>query len=146
MRRPWKRRGELSELDRRLRDERPRPSEELVRRIGDQSGRSRTGTPKLRLGLAASVSGVALAGIIALGGLGAPLDTAMRIVQFDNAGGSSQPDNRKPAKQQYEEKVTICHRPEGNPSKGTTLRLPRSAAEAHLRDHRFDTRGPCPRR
>jgi hypothetical protein len=146
MRRLWKRRDEPSGLGQRLRDERPRPSEDLVRRIGDESSPSRSRAPKLRLGLAMSVSGVALAGVIALGGLGSPLDTAKRIAEFDNAGGSSQPDDRKAAKRQYEEKVTICHRPPGNPRNAQTLTLPRPDAEAHLRNHRFDTRGPCPRR
>lgn len=36
-----------------------------------------------------------------------------------------------------QERVTICHN-------GTTLVLPRPAAEAHIRNHPGDTLGPCP--
>jgi hypothetical protein len=108
--------------------------------------------PRLRLGVATAVSGLALAVIVALGGLASPIDTAARIAQFDNAGGKSNQgqdnvghgNNGKPANHQYEEKVTICHRPPGNPSNGQTLTLPRSGAEAHLSNHAGDTRGPCP--
>ena len=41
-------------------------------------------------------------------------------------------------------RVTICHRPPGNPANGQTLTLPQPAANAHLREHPFDTVGPCP--
>jgi hypothetical protein len=148
MRRPWTRDG-VANLERRLRDERPRPSEELVRRVAEESA-ARPTRPRLRLGLAGALSGVALAVVIALGGLGSPIDTAARIAQFDNAGGNSHGKNNhahghgKPAHHQYDEKITICHRPPGNPSNGQTLTLPRSGAEAHLRQHRLDSRGPCP--
>jgi hypothetical protein len=146
MKRPWRRDG-IADLERRLRDERPRPSEELVRRVTGESSGARQPLPRLRLGLAGAISGLVLAVAIALGGLGSPIDTAARIAQFDNAGGNSQGQDKgpaKPANHQYEEKVTICHRPPGNPSNGQTLTLPASAAEAHLREHRDDTRGPCP--
>ena len=111
---------------------------------------AKSSLPRLRFGFATAVSGLVLAAVIALGGFGSPIDTAARIAQFDNAGGKSNsnqgqsPGPVKPANHQYEEKVTICHRPPGNPSNAQTLTLPRSAADAHLRDHRFDTRGPCP--
>jgi hypothetical protein len=151
MRRPWRRRSQFSELEQRLRDERPRPSEELVRRVSEESSLpesppspGRDPAPRLRLGLATAVSGLAIATAIALGGLGSPLDTAKNIARFDNAGGSSHPPAAKPAKNQYEEKVTICHRPPGNPSNPQTLTLPRSGADAHLRQHPDDTLGPCP--
>ena len=96
------------------------------------------------LGLATAVSGVVLGALVSLGGLGSPLDTAASIVRFDNAGGKSHHGHGKPAKDQYQEKVTICHRPPGNPSNGQTLTLPRPAADAHLRNHVSDSRGPCP--
>lgn len=40
-------------------------------------------------------------------------------------------------------RFTICHRPPGNPSNGQTLELPKSAAKAHLKQHKFDSKGPC---
>ena len=162
MRRPWERRDDVSELEQRLRDERPRPSDELVQRLtqesslpGSPASRGRYSPPRLRLGLATAVSGVVLAVVIALGGLGSPLDTAKGIVQFDNArvfevgqgqrqGKDKGKDKGKPAKDQYDEKVTICHRPPGNPSNGQTLTLPQSGADAHLRNHSGDSLGPCP--
>jgi hypothetical protein len=145
MKRPWAR-DRMAGLERRLRDERPRPSEELVRRVSQDASPETASFPRLRLGVATAVSGLALAAVIALGGLSSPIDTAARVAQFDNAGGNSNQgnDNSKPAKNQYEEKVTICHRPPGNPSNGQTLTLPRSGAEAHLREHSLDTRGACP--
>jgi hypothetical protein len=105
----------------------------------------------MRLGLATAVSGVVLAVVIALGGVSSPLDTAKSIVQFDNAGGSSHrghghgkgKHDGKPGHDQYREKVTICHRSKKG-ERGKTLRLPRPAAEAHLRTHPHDTLGPCP--
>jgi hypothetical protein len=147
MKRAWRRDG-LADLERRLRDERPRPSEELVRRVAGESP-ARASLPRMRLGLAGAFSGVALAVVIALGGLGSPMDTAARIAQFDNAGHKSDGHGHKnghgkPAHHQYDEKVTICHRPPGNPSNGQTLTLPRQGADAHLRNHRLDSRGPCP--
>ena len=143
----WTRTGS-AHLERRLRNERPRPSEELVRKVTEEVAGSRTPLPRLRLGLAGAVSGAVLAAVIALGGLGAPIDTAARIAQFDNAGSSHKGHGKghghgKPAHHQYDEKVTICHRPPGNPSNGHTLTLPRSAADAHLRQHRSDSRGAC---
>jgi len=149
MKLPWTRRDGLSELERRLRDERPRPSEALVRRVSQDSSRPAPSTPRLRLGLATGVSGIALAAVFALGGLNAPIDTAARMIQFDNAGGKSNGHGHghghgKPAHHQYQEKVTICHRPPGNPGNGQTLTLSRSGADAHLRNHRGDSRGPCP--
>jgi hypothetical protein len=65
------------------------------------------------------------------------------IFAFAQEPGSTRATDT-PAADQYEEKVTICHRPPGNPSNGQTLTLPRSAAEAHLRQHPQDTLGACP--
>lgn len=94
--------------------------------------------------MAGAVSGIALAAVVALGGLSSPIDTAARIAQFENSGTTTKAGDGKPAKVQYEEKVTICHRPPGNPSNGQTLTLPRSGAQAHLREHKSDSAGPCP--
>lgn len=40
-------------------------------------------------------------------------------------------------------KVTICHRPPGNPDNAHTITVGEPAVQAHLRNHR-DTLGPCP--
>ena len=144
MKRFWTRRDGMSDLETRLRDERPRPGEDLVLRVSRETSRSGRAIPRFRLGVATGLTGIALAAVFALGGLSAPIDTAARIVQFDNANGSSQAGHGKPAKVQYEEKVTICHRPPGNPSNGQTLTLSPSGAQNHLSNHPGDTRGPCP--
>jgi hypothetical protein len=138
MKRPWTRRNEHSDLEQRLRDERPRPDEDLVRRVSQDTSGSGAPAPRFRLGVATGICGLALAGVIALGGLSAPVDTVAGIVQFDNAKSD------KPANSQYEEKVTICHRPPGNPGNAQTLTLPQSGANNHLRNHPGDTLGPCP--
>ncbi len=44
------------------------------------------------------------------------------------------------------EKVTICHRPPGNPSNAQTLTLGAPGAQAHLDNHPKDTKGPCPKK
>jgi hypothetical protein len=139
MKRPWTRRNEHSDLEKRLRDERPRPDEDLVRRVSQETSRSGALVPRFRLGVATGVCGLALAAVVALGGISAPVDTVAGIVQFDNATGDD-----KPAKNQYEEKVTICHRPPGNPSNAQTLTLSQSGANNHLQNHPGDTPGPCP--
>jgi len=144
MRRPWKRRGEHSDIERRLREERPNPSEDLVDQLAVHAGERRHGaTRRVSFGLAYALTGLFVAAAIGLGGLGSPVGTAERILSFDNAHEKN-PDKGRPAKDQYDEKVTICHRPPGNPTNGQTLTLPRSAAEAHLRNHPLDSRGPCP--
>lgn len=138
MKRPWTRRNEHADLERRLRDERPRPSEELVSRVSRDTSRPGAMLPRFRLGMAAGICAIALAAVVALGGLGAPVDTVAGIVQFDNA------TNDEPAKNQYQEKVTICHRPPGNPSNAQTLTLSQSGANNHLQNHPGDSPGPCP--
>jgi hypothetical protein len=92
MKRPWTR-NRMAGLERRLRDERPLPSEELVRRVSQDASPRTASFPRLRLGVATAVSGLALAAVVALGGLSSPIDTAARIAQFDNAGGTSNQGN-----------------------------------------------------
>ena len=128
MRRPWTRRSEHSDLEKRLRDERPRPDEELVRRVSRETPRSGPAVPRFRLGVATAVTGMVLAAVVAFGGLGSPIDAVT---------GSA-------ANHQYEEKVTICHR---QPRKAPqTLTVSQSGAQNHLQNHPGDTAGPCPPR
>ena len=142
MRRFWRRHRGGDELDARLVDERPQASDDLVRQISEQVNASPAPIrpTRLRMGFAATVTAAALAAVIALGGLGGTIDAATDAIQVENAKNSKP----KPAKDQYDEKVTICHRPPGNPSNAQTLRVSRSAADAHLREHAGDTEGPCP--
>ena len=42
------------------------------------------------------------------------------------------------------DKVTICHRPPGNPSNAQTLCVGAPAAERHFAEHELDTPGACP--
>ena len=55
------------------------------------------------------------------------------------------PDKKKKAekKKPKKKRVTICHRPPGNPKNGQTLRLPKKAAKKHLEKHKKDSWGPC---
>jgi hypothetical protein len=126
----WKR-SETAELEARLRDERPRPSEELVDRLAADvpAARARPSGPRVRRGFAVAVTGAALAVAAVSGGIA-------------STNKSSKPA-AKPAHDQYAEQVTICHRSRKG-EQGKTLTLPRDAAEAHLRQHPYDTRGPCP--
>ena len=144
MRHFWNRQRGDDEIERRLADERPQASDELVRRISEQvdSSSAPVGVGRVRMGFAATVTAAALAAVIALGGLGGTIDAATDAIQTDNASHKS--SHEKPANDQYDEKVTICHRPPGTPTNGQTLRVSRSAADAHLRNHSLDSEGACP--
>jgi len=149
------------DLEARLRAERPRPSAELVGRLapGHRAHRVR-GALTVRLAIAAALT-VLLASAAVTAGGGSPLrafDEAVTAVQGTSSappsGGSNgsgastaQPSTSSkpgPGNDQYQERITICHRGNSPNNKGETLTLPRQAAEAHLRQHRYDTRGPCP--
>ena len=41
-------------------------------------------------------------------------------------------------------KVTICHRPKGNPTNCQTITIGSKAAQKHLKKHDGDTPGECP--
>jgi len=151
MTRFWKRNGEFTDVEAELRANRQSPSEDLVRRVHGHVGDAVRRPVQLRLGMAGVVSGAVLALAIALGGVDYPLDAGKSVVQFDTAGGKGQGNEKKNAtsdqkdatNDQYGEKVTICHRPPGNPSNGQTIRVPAQAAEAHFRNHSEDSEGPC---
>ncbi len=121
-------------LEVRLRDERPQPKDELVERITNETTahRRRSFRPALRPQLAVGFTVVALGAAVALGAFG------VRDIAGDG-------ENTFPAKQQYGNKVTICHRPPGNPRNAHTIRVGERAARAHLRNHRGDRPGPCPK-
>jgi hypothetical protein len=162
------------ELEARLRAERPRPSADLVKRVVGERPRARgRGRLTLQLALAAALTAL-LAGAGMTAGGGNPIGALEQAAQVaEGEGGSSQGNGQgssgkgsdrngngnqgggqgnpghgnghgKPAGDQYGDKITICHRGNSPNNKGETLTLPRQAAEAHLRQHRYDTRGPCP--
>ena len=122
-------------LEVRLRDERPQPKDELVERITNETSAHPRASfrPALRRQFAIGFTVVALGAAVALGALGDLRGTARQ-------GGV----DALPAKKQYGNKVTICHRPPGNPRNAKTLRVGEPAARAHLRNHPGDTPGPCP--
>jgi hypothetical protein len=119
-------------LEVRLRDERPQPKDELVERITNETSAHRRTSfrPALRPQLAIAFTVVALGAAVALGAL----------VGIKGEG----PVDASSAKKQYGNKVTICHRPPGNPGNAHTIRVGEPAARAHLRNHPGDTPGPCP--
>ena len=60
----------------------------------------------------------------------------------NRSGASSQGVQTSSARQQYQEKVVICHRPPGNPENAHTISVSQNAVPAHLAHG--DTLGPCP--
>ena len=163
MRRPWKQRNEVSELESDLRAARPQPRPELVSQVVQRVEavepsfvRSRT-----RLVLASVLTGAALVAFALVGGFNytamaasavahatgiskAPSNKAGNGNGSQNNANSAGGNGKSSSSAQYQERITICHRPPGNPSNGQTLRLPPSAARAHLAHHPDDTVGPCP--
>jgi hypothetical protein len=60
-----------------------------------------------------------------------------------NANRAAQRGNQQSAaRNQYQEKVLICHRPPGNPENAHTISVSPNAVPAHLAHG--DTLGPCP--
>jgi hypothetical protein len=140
------------ELEARLRAERPRPSAELIARLAAEPPRRRLrGGLTVRLAVATALTAVLAVAALTAGG-GSPLrafddakNAATGTSNSSNSGpGSTNSGTSSPGKDQYGNKVTICHRGNSQNNPGETLTLPQQAAEAHLRQHRFDTRGPCP--
>jgi hypothetical protein len=129
----WKR-HEHDDIEGRLRSARPEPGDELVSRLSSQAGASRRSTGRSRAGWRPARLALAMATAACAFG---------SVFAFAQEPSDNGKRNATPAADQYEEKVTICHRPPGNPSNGQTLTLPRSAAEAHLRNHPQDSVGGC---
>jgi hypothetical protein len=163
MRRPWKQHNEFSALESDLRAARPQPRPDLISQLVERIEaverpfrRSRS-----RLVFASVLTGAALVAFALVGGFNYTAMAASAVAHAtgiskapsSNAGnGNSAHSNANTAgstansssSAQYQERITICHRPPGNPSNGQTLRLPPSAAQSHLAHHPDDTLGPCP--
>ena len=59
-----------------------------------------------------------------------------------NANSAQRGNQQSAARNQYQEKVLICHRPPGNPENAHTISVSPNAVPAHLAHG--DTLGPCP--
>ena len=68
------------------------------------------------------------------------LSVAMLGGVFSISGTASA--NHKPGHYGPNDKMTICHRPPGNPSNAQTLEISGNAWQAH--QQHGDTQGPCP--
>ena len=156
-----------TDLEARLRAERPKPPAELMERLSD---RVATGPRPSRRG-ALVLAGIAVAAMIAafgaFGGIGYAASAAKTVVvaaktavvapvQSNNkansspaqvngnnsssqpAGGTSQVAGTKPDDKQYGHKTTICHNPGPHQQ---TLEVSDSAVPAHLAHG--DHPGPC---
>jgi hypothetical protein len=138
-------------LERKLRRDRPRPSDELIHRITeDVSGRP--ARRRLNLALAFALT-TALAVAFALtGGIGyassAVSSGTTAVTHLVSGKSSPKSANGKSAQSkgssanQYGHKVLICHIPPGNPDNAHTISVDESAVPAHLAHG--DTLGPCP--
>jgi hypothetical protein len=159
MRRPWKRHHEFSDLESELRSARPQARPDFVSQIVRKTEAAELSLMRSRRRIVfASVS--TAAALVAFALVGGFNYTATAASAVAHATGISKSHSSKAANgkgkarnagvkgtssssSQYEERITICHRPPGNPSNGQTLRLPASAAQAHLTHHPDDTLGPC---
>ena len=157
----WKRNDEFGDLERQLRVGRPAPPEELVDQVARRLSAKRGvfAPARRRLVYSSAVTAVALVAFAGLGGVGQATSKTKQLVGISQAASTSSAQKNSAAKgdqgsghastaskssqNQYQEKVTICHRPRGNPSNGQTLRLPPAAAQQHLSNHPDDTPGPC---
>jgi hypothetical protein len=151
----WRRNDERT-IEARLRSARPVPPPHLVERIS-HSVVPRTAR-RLRFALAAAITVGLVAMLGAFGGIGYAgssvkqvtgvvkvVKNAFGVEKANRARSSARVASADEASSsnQYEEKVTICHVPPGNPNNPQTLTLSSSGAAAHLRNHPDDTMGAC---
>ena len=94
----------FGDIEARLRDERPAPSDDLVQRLAERSAspeseRSaspRRVVPRIRLGFAMALTASCIALVGVLGGLSGPIDTARDSLSLKPSADT------QPAKDQYE--------------------------------------------
>ena len=120
----FRKHDELTELETRLRDERPEPSEELIRRVASDVRPEvrRAPMPRMRLATALSV-----------GLLTAMAGAAVASHEF----GHEPPP---PAQENYATIVNVCHRTDDRGYE--QLRLPPQGAVWHLENHQPPTHVP----
>ena len=131
-------------LGRRLRENRPSASDELVNRIVadlDSSGRQR----RTRLGLACATTVLLALGLATTGSIGyaasavsaAPAALKQLVKPKKDAGSRAAAANAG--------KVTICHIPPGNPSNAHLITISSNAVAAHRRHGDPAPGASCPR-
>jgi len=144
----WKRHDERDDLEALLRANRAEPREDFARslaeRIAETAEPAGRRSASFRFAFAAGLTALlftaaGIAGSIAYSKSGGkPNKSSPSNLNLSNSSSSS---SNSSANDQYEEKVTICHIPPGNPSNRHTIRVGASAVPAHL-DH-GDFEGPC---
>lgn len=151
----WRRKGEFHDLECRLRSRGPEPSEKLMRSVshGIEPGHRKEFTAR-RLSLAAALTLSLVIALALLGGFSHSASAARDVANFFQTGSFSKPPAqssvtatvstslKSSANDQYEEKVTICHRTHPT-DLGNTLQLAPSGAANHLQNHQYDYAGPC---
>jgi hypothetical protein len=72
----------------------------------------------------------------------APTTSVTNASSANGNGTLARGNQQSAARQQYEEKVVICHRPPGHPEDAHTISVSPNAVPSHLAHG--DTLGPCP--
>ena len=147
MKRLWKRLTSRSDLEAELLRERPAPPQELVDQLLARIEADAPQAPsplRPRIALVGAVTAAALVAFGASGGLGyaksaasdAVSSTTHAVVSVVKTQSPNKQSSKgsKPSKNQYKEKVLICHN-------GHTISVSPSAVPAHVRHG--DTLGPC---
>jgi hypothetical protein len=152
--------GKRDELERRLRQERPQPNDDLVSRLAQRVTPEPVRRRGWSLALAVSFTGILVVAFAATGGVGyagsavkGGTNAVTNLVtgdsnshKFGNSGKSGGSDNAgalaAPSNSQGDHKQAVCHVPPGNPDNANTIVIDDSAVETHL-DH-GDSLGPCP--
>jgi len=143
----WKRHDERDDLEALLRANRAEPREDFARslaeRIAETAEPAGRRSASLRFAFAAGLTAV----LFTAAGIAGTIAYSKNGGNSQSNGGnsksnSSNSSSSSSANDQYEEKVTICHIPPGNPSNAHTIRVGESAVPAHL--GHGDSLGPCP--
>jgi hypothetical protein len=135
-------------MERKLRRDRPQPSDDLVQRITeDISGRP--ARRRLNLGLAFALTAALTVAFALTGGIGYAASAASKgtnaitgLVSAENSAKVKGQQSKGASAKQYGQKVLICHIPPGNPDNAHTISVAQAAVPAHLAHG--DTLGPCP--
>ena len=157
-------RGRRDELERRLREERPQPHEDLVSRLAQRVTPEPVRRRGWSLALAVSFTGILVVAFALTGGIGyagsavkGGTNAVSHLVtgdsnshKFGNSGKSGGSDNGNTSNDpsgnsgsQSDHKTTICHVPPGNPDNPQTITIDDSAVQTHLTNHPGDSLGPC---
>jgi hypothetical protein len=161
------RRDEHKRFSKRLESERPQPSDEFMRAMKGRLESERVTRPRgWRLAFAGGLTALLVLAFALTGGIGyaasavkdstsavttfvagpSKADKAKKAgkpaVQGSNVTTSARGNQSSSARNQYQEKVVICHIPPGEPENAHTISVSPNAVPAHLAHG--DTLGPCP--